>query len=63
MKQKIDVTVNEEVLTKEQVCALLNIKERTLEELLRTKKLKAKKINSRWVILKSDLIEYIKSQD
>jgi excisionase family DNA binding protein len=55
------VIINEEVLTKEQVCAVLNLKPRTLDELMRTGKLKAHKVNARWVILKSDLIDYVKS--
>lgn len=55
------VVVFEDVITKEQACELLNIKIRTLDELLRTGKLKAHKKNARWLILRSDLIEYIKS--
>jgi excisionase family DNA binding protein len=55
------VIINEEVLTKEQVCSVLNLKPRTLDELMRTGKLKAHKVNARWVILKSDLIDYVKS--
>lgn len=58
---KNHVTITEEILTKEQVCDLLGIKERTLEELLRAGKLRAKKLNRRWVILKSDVIAYIQT--
>jgi excisionase family DNA binding protein len=61
MSRKNDVTILEEVLTKEQVCSVLNLKPRTLDELMRTGKLKAHKVNARWVILKSDLIEYVKA--
>jgi excisionase family DNA binding protein len=59
--ERNDVTISEEVLTKEQVCTVLNLKPRTVEDLMRTGELRAYKVKARWVILKSDLISYIKS--
>lgn len=50
----------EDILTKQQAAELLQCSERLLAESIKEGKLKASKIGKRIVILKSDLIEFIK---
>ena len=50
----------EDILTKQQAAELLQCSERLLAESIKDGKLKASKIGKRIVILKSDLIEFIK---
>ncbi|MCH2046574.1 MAG: helix-turn-helix domain-containing protein [Saprospiraceae bacterium] len=50
-----------DILTKQQAADLLQCSERLLAESIRDGKLKASKVGKRIVILKDDLIEFIKA--
>jgi excisionase family DNA binding protein len=50
----------EDILTKQQAAELLQCSERLLAESIKEGKLKASKIGKRIVILKSDLVDFIK---
>jgi excisionase family DNA binding protein len=50
----------EDILTKQQAAKLLDCSERLIAESIKEGKLKASKIGKRIIILKSDLVDFIK---
>lgn len=56
---QLNITVGQEIYTLKQVCELLEVKERSIGDALRSGELKGYKKLNKWYILKSDLIAYI----
>ena len=56
-----EIRIEEEVMTAEEVASILNSSKKVVEKELREGKLQGYKRLSRWFVLKSDLVAYIKS--
>ena len=53
---------DEFLLTRKEACQLLRISDATIHRLLKTKSIPAYKIGRHWKFIKSELLEWVKSQ-
>lgn len=60
---KYNIRIEEGILDAEQVAEILNSSKKVVEKELREGKLKGYKRLSKWFVLKSDLIQYIRTGD
>ena len=60
MQQKIPEELkNRTIITVQEACEILHITKNTLYELLRTKCIRAVKLNRKWMIPKSSILDFI----
>ena len=60
MRYKIpDELQNRTIITVQETCEILHITKNTLYELLRTQRIRAFKLNRKWMIPKSSVLDFI----
>ena len=60
--KKDNTQIIEEILTSDRVAEILDVSKRVIEDKLRSKEMKGYKKFNKWYVLKSELIEFLRSE-